>query len=430
MFDQSHSPSDRSKFLESARAAREERERDRRVTQAATTIQVSFTVLHFRCRIVFSCLIHFQQATVRSYLARKRLINQVRVEFDGLFSGASDSNIKSVTSQIDSFKVFDVAQKLIFIVQRELHARGKVKPCPDDNQKKGVQTELECNSVASLFDISQSSPNGYSTCQQFELLCKHIVTSLFSKDPHASYIGVVILKPELTTLWTRQISHITSIVCVFLRHLKPEQANHHSSIATFLNILVFFTSTSSWIILKQTEFEGYRHSLEQVCDKVINQLVRTGLLYPCLNDLLMRGLTRTKPTLKKPALTAIITISLRPMQCSAYADQQVQNFILHIFSVPGLILHLNGIAPEAVQILFREPILKRCIELLALEEYSRVIFPTLEGNYTLCLMANLIHLAFISLKSMRPLVIDFVVSLWMHSARLFWILTVNFNFFF
>ena len=40
MFDQSHSPNDRSKFLEAARAAREERERDRRVTQAVTTIPV------------------------------------------------------------------------------------------------------------------------------------------------------------------------------------------------------------------------------------------------------------------------------------------------------------------------------------------------------------------------------------------------------
>lgn len=98
------------------------------------------------------------------------------------------------------------------------------------------------------------------------------------------------------------------------------------------------------------------------------------------------------------------------MPCSSYADQHVQSFVLHIFSVPALIWHLNHISPEAVQIFYREPILKRIIELLAADDHSRVVFATLEGNYTLCLMANLVHLAFTSLKFIRPHVIDFVVS--------------------
>ena len=98
------------------------------------------------------------------------------------------------------------------------------------------------------------------------------------------------------------------------------------------------------------------------------------------------------------------------MQCSNYADQHVRQFIRHIFSVPGLVLHLNTIAPEAMHLLYREPILKKCIDLLTQEDQSHIIYASLEGNYTLCLMANLIHLAFVTLKTIRPIVIDFVVS--------------------
>lgn len=272
-------------------------------------------------------------------------------------------------------------------------------------------SRIPAGSAFSLFDSTKNDGKNSTTTiwQQLECLCKHIVASLFSDDPNTSYIGVIILKPEMTAIWTRQITHITSIACTFLRHLKPEQSNHHSSIAVFLNVLVCFTSTPSWKVLKSPEYERYRHSLEQICHKVINQLVASGL-YHCMNDLLLRGLTRTKPTLKKPALTAIITIATRPMQSSGYVDQQVQHFVLHIFSVPALVLHLNTIAPEAVQIFYREPILKRIIELLVADDHSRVVFATLEGNYTLCLMANLVHLAFTSLKFIRPHVIDFVVS--------------------
>lgn len=47
MFDQqTHTTDGRDKFLESARAAREERERERRINQAVTIIQVGFVFVY------------------------------------------------------------------------------------------------------------------------------------------------------------------------------------------------------------------------------------------------------------------------------------------------------------------------------------------------------------------------------------------------
>lgn len=386
MFDQQSQPNDRSKFLGQLLAAREERDRERRLNTAATSIQ----------------------AFIRAFLARRSFNNQVQSEFDQLFGSNSDSAVKKTS--IDCFRLFDIAQRLVFIVRRELLSRRLVKVGHDGYVDNSCR--IPSGSAFSLFDSTQNDGKNATVTiwQQLESLCKHIVMSLFSEDPNTSYIGIIVLKPEMTAIWTRQITHITTIACTFLRHLKPELANHHGSVATFLNVLVCFTSTSSWKVLKTAEYERYRHSLEQICHKVTNQLVHSGL-YHCMNDLLLRGLTRTKPSLKKTSITAIITVSTRPMQCSSYADQHVQSFVLHIFSVPALIWHLNHISPEAVQIFYREPILKRIIELLAADDHSRVVFATLEGNYTLCLMANLVHLAFTSLKFIRPHVIDFVCVL-------------------
>lgn len=285
-------------------------------------------------------------------------------------------------NKIKSIDLFNVLQKLLFLVKSQL-------------KKNNPHSENNLND---------------KSYQYFEkLLRQTFLTSLFSSDPQFSYVGILINHPELTTIWKRQIINITTLACSYLRLLKPEQPTHQGSIVVFLNILVSFTSTSSWLILRSSEYDQYQPLGEKICRQVTEELVNNGL-YECLSDLLYHGLTRTKPSLKKLPLTAIITISTRPLQNSSYLDQYVKKFILCIFSVPGLIYHINSIAPEAIQILYREPILKRCLEYLRLENNSREIFNCLEGNYTLCLLANLVHLAFILFKSIQPFMVDFVVN--------------------
>lgn len=36
---------------------------------------------------------------------------------------------------------------------------------------------------------------------------------------------------------------------------------------------------------------------------------------------------------------------------------------------------------------------RRCLDLLLVEQNMRILFNALEGNYALCLLANLVHLA-------------------------------------
>lgn len=62
--------------------------------------------------------------------------------------------------------------------------------------------------------------------------------------------------------------------------------------------------------------------------------------------LLNRGLGRTKVALKHISLSAIVTLSLRPLISSNYSEKLMTMFLIHILSVPALIYHLNVIAPE------------------------------------------------------------------------------------
>jgi ubiquitin-protein ligase E3 B len=66
--------------------------------------------------------------------------------------------------------------------------------------------------------------------------------------------------------------------------------------------------------------------------------------------------------------------------------------------VPGIIEHLNNIAPEILNSLLLQKqthILAKAVKFLSQEQQLKIHFNALEGSYALCLTANLIHLVII-----------------------------------
>ncbi|KAL1469598.1 hypothetical protein MTO96_040990 [Rhipicephalus appendiculatus] len=74
-------------------------------------------------------------------------------------------------------------------------------------------------------------------------------------------------------------------------------------------------------------------------------------------------------------------------------------FLLHILSVPALVHHLLNIAPEAVTLLNSHGLFRRSLDILVVEQNMRILFNALEGNYALCLLANLVHLAYLNIEA-------------------------------
>lgn len=68
--------------------------------------------------------------------------------------------------------------------------------------------------------------------------------------------------------------------------------------------------------------------------------------------LLIRGLGRIKVVLKHASLSAIITLSLRPLVSANFSEKLMTMFLIHILSVPAIIQHMQTLTPE---VSFLEP---------------------------------------------------------------------------
>lgn len=65
-----------------------------------------------------------------------------------------------------------------------------------------------------------------------------------------------------------------------------------------------------------------------------------------LQSLLLRGLCREKVALKNIALTAIVTLALRPLVSAQFSEKLLTMYIIQILSVPTLVFHMQQISPE------------------------------------------------------------------------------------
>ncbi|XP_049776175.1 ubiquitin-protein ligase E3B isoform X1 [Schistocerca cancellata] len=229
--------------------------------------------------------------------------------------------------------------------------------------------------------------------ERFEKLCRYLVSSLESDSLKLSYVGVALNK-EYALAW---ISHMKTILwkcCIYLDDLHPEYPADMCTMLLYLHTLVAFTSTNTWFILKAKHMEVLKSGMNQLCANIMGHLFNKGF-YLTLKTLLIRGLGRSKVTLKHVSLSAIITLALRPLVSANFSEKLMTMFLIHILCVPGLILHLQNLAPECVSAIISHEIFGRSLDLLNLEQNTRIVFNVLEGNYALCLLANLIHLAYI-----------------------------------
>ncbi|ELT93611.1 hypothetical protein CAPTEDRAFT_162148 [Capitella teleta] len=161
-------------------------------------------------------------------------------------------------------------------------------------------------------------------------------------------------------------------------------------ISTLLATLITFTSPNKWRIISG-KGEALKPGMNQLCNNIMGHLNARGL-YPALQTLLYNGLARSKPAFRPASFTAILTLALRPLMAADLSDNLLTLFLLHILSVPALVHHMNIMSQECLIQMMTHRIFSRSIELLCHEQSTRIVFNSLEGNYSLCLLANLIQL--------------------------------------
>lgn len=225
--------------------------------------------------------------------------------------------------------------------------------------------------------------------EKFEKLCRYLIASMNCENQKYCYV-MVALNKSYAVGWIQQLKAILWQCCVYLKQADLPQDS--TSLNLYLHMLVTFTSPSTWKLLKSGQGESLKMVLNQLCTNVLAHLVSQGL-YANLHIVLLKGLMRSKPSLKHATLLALINLSLRPLLKNINVENVVNLFLLHIFSVPALLHHISIIAPECLELLKKHNIMKTIISDLKNEQNTRIIFNALECNYGLCLLANILHLS-------------------------------------
>ncbi|XP_046391174.1 ubiquitin-protein ligase E3B [Ischnura elegans] len=355
--------SSKGSFLEQTKAAREERALEKKRETAATCIQ----------------------AHVRGWLDRVRFSKKILEQFDELFADIGDDKVASLKPAL---LVYRTTLKFLLVWKKE---RDKIR---------------------------------------FEKLCRYLIFSLESDSARFSYVGVVLSK-EHAKAW---IAHIKTLLasgcCEYLSKLRPELSADARSSLLMLHTLVSFTSTASWVLFQTPSSIGatatnaamvaLRPGMNQLCANIMGHLFANGF-YATLKGFLLRGLGRSKVNLRHVTLSAAFTLAMRPLISANFSDKLLTEFLIHILCMPGLVLHLQNLSPECVTTMTSHGLLVKSLNLLSVEQNMKIIFNVLEVNYALCLLANLIHMAYIERETTLPEIyfptFTFVITSLLDSCR-------------
>ena len=237
----------------------------------------------------------------------------------------------------------------------------------------------------------QGDPGGLGG---LERMARYLVASLDSDSPKASYIGVFLSKAH-SVAWIGQVKALAALVSSSLPLLSTDSPSYSRRSATLVLLLLSFTSTSTWRLLKAPALAALAPHMTAVAHTVAGHLVAEGLL-PSLRQLLVSGLGSARPALRRSTLAAVLALALRPVQYAAYSPPLVSQYLVSVLSVPGLLQHAAALCPEALGALHAPApapsLWSTAIDLLAQDQQLRIHFNALEGSYALCLTANLVHL--------------------------------------
>ncbi|XP_062543372.1 ubiquitin-protein ligase E3B [Armigeres subalbatus] len=268
---------------------------------------------------------------------------------------------------------------------------------PVTNPAKDIELKpcLQVYHAASHFILQwkTDSPEKSTNFERLERLCRYLTASLESDSPKTSYIGVALNK-DYSLAWIRHIKKLLYRCCMAIEQLRPEAHSDSISLALYLHTLVAFTSTNSWVLLRNKSLAGLKPGMLQLCSNIMGDLVQKGF-YLNLRTVLVKGTCRTVITLKPISLTAIMTLAIRPLISSNFSENLMSQFLVQILSVPGITFQLEQFTQECLTNLQSHHILEKSLDLLSTAATMKYVINTLQNSYLLSLLSNIVHLYYL-----------------------------------
>lgn len=111
--------------------------------------------------------------------------------------------------------------------------------------------------------------------ERFLKLCRYLVSTLDLDSPKLSYVGMALNK-EYVLRWISHMNELLWKCCEYIEDLKPEYASDMKSILLYLHLLVSFTSTNTWAVLKHKNMDILKSGMNQLCANLMGQLFHRG----------------------------------------------------------------------------------------------------------------------------------------------------------
>ena len=251
--------------------------------------------------------------------------------------------------------------------------------------------------------------------QAFEKMCKYIISSMFDESnpdaidngrppqPRRDYVTIAFDKRR-TTSWIYQVTQLLHECCLRLNESRPEVIQFQSSIMLYLNMLISFSSCSTWKVFTddpKTANQVLQTVMQRICANTLKYLVGKQF-YQCLQELLMKSFCHSHNVLiKKSPLVATLSLTLRPLVYNEFNQDTMHLFFKHVLSVPALILHTNETCKEALAMFHKHKLFDHVINYLNDEKCLSSLFDQLEANYMICLLGNLIHLGHLNMDRLK-----------------------------
>lgn len=214
--------------------------------------------------------------------------------------------------------------------------------------------------------------------------------SIESESLKLNYVAVALNK-DLSLAWIRHMKQVLYICCTIIDTLKPEKHKDTVTLNNLLRTLIAFTCPNGWAIMKSKQLQAMKPAMQQICNNILGFLIQKGF-FLTLRTILIKGTCRTVVTLKPISLSALITLSLRPLIYANFSENLLSQFICQILSIPALIYQLEQLCPDTLKNFQSRDMCCSCINLVYDKNNFKFISSSLQGAKLLALSANLIQL--------------------------------------